>query len=334
MTYSWNPAGFAATAAVPAAAVDEHLRLAGKAPVKVLLWLARHGCAGWNADACAQGCGLTPAAAQEGLAYWVAAGMVLETDGEAAATAVVPPAETSAPPVEKAPGAQTARARPAVVKPTMQEVIARRESSAEYGYLLDVVSARLGKPLTHGDMETLLYLMDTAGLPVAVLQLIVEYAASQGKYHMRYIERVALDWSDRGIVTVEAAEQQLCAWERRQQAWDTVSGWLGLTHSPTVAQSDAAVRWLYDWHMDEELVKFAAALCQEKVGKFQSGYISRILDRWHSEGIDTVEKARAEQDGPRAKKRKSKETKEVSFDLDAYETMVNTYTPVYRKKAD
>lgn len=59
-------------------------------------------------------------------------------------------------------------------------------------------------------METLLYLYDTAGLPAEVILMVIEYAVGAGKYHMRYIEKVALDWADRGIDTIDKAEQHLC----------------------------------------------------------------------------------------------------------------------------
>ena len=68
-------------------------------------------------------------------------------------------------------------------------------------------------------METLLYLYDTAGLPAEVILMVIEYAVDGGKYHMRYIEKVALDWADRGIDTIDKAEQYLCRLDRRRQAW-------------------------------------------------------------------------------------------------------------------
>lgn len=63
----------------------------------------------------------------------------------------------------------------------MKEVIARQKSSPDFAYLLDTASARLGKAITNGDMETLLYLYDTAGLPAEVILMVIEYAVGRGE---------------------------------------------------------------------------------------------------------------------------------------------------------
>ena len=125
-----------------------------------------------------------------------------------------------------------------------------------------------------------------------------------------------------------AAEQHLCALERRRQAWNTVSALLGLTQSPTIAQSDAAERWVCDWQVNEGLLRLAYERCREATGKFNSSYMDKILEHWRMDGVDTVEKALAE----KSEKRKSKKAaKETSFDLDEYESMVSEFTPVYKK---
>jgi DnaD/phage-associated family protein len=216
----------------------------------------------------------------------------------------------------------------------MKEVIAKQKEHAEFAYLLDTASARLGRPVSHGDMETLLYLYETGGLPVEVILMVIEYAIAEGKYHMRYIEKVALDWADRGIDTIGAAEQFLCALEKRRDSWQKVSTVLGIKQSPTIAQSDAAERWIFDWKIDEGLLRLAYDKCKESTGRFNSSYMNKILEGWYLNGIDTVEKALEELEKIQSKskaKAKSKSKKETSFDLDEYASMVDNFTPVYKK---
>ena len=326
IAYQWNSAVLGEVFAVPAAVVDDHMKLAGSAQLKVLLWMLRHGKGTFDPDRCAAAIGISPADCSDALQYWFAAGLVLPAGMPAPGQAAAAPA--SAPPAEEAPPRPLPAARPRPVKPSMKEVVARQKESGEFAYLLETASARLGRAISQGDMETLLYLYDTAGLPVEVILMVIEYAVAEGKYHMRYIEKVALDWADRGITTIAAAEEYLCALERRRQAWDKVSRLLGLTQSPTVAQSDAAERWVCDWQVGEDLLRLAYEKCREATGRFNSGYIDRILERWRLDGVDTVEKALAEKPAKKGKKSAGKET---SFDLDAYESMVSEFTPVYKK---
>ena len=334
MTIRWNPEALDEVFAVPAQVVDKHIRLAGSAQLKVLLWLARAGHGTFDAEACAAAIGLPAADCTDALQYWVETG-VLSRSGEkprsAAKAAEKMPARTerpktaAVPPVD-APAAAAPAARPRAVKPQMTEVIARQKNSPEFAYLLDTTSARLGRPISHGDMETLLYLYDTAGLPAEVILMVVAYAVASGKANMRYVEKVALDWVDKGITTMEAAEERLCHLERSRRAWERVHTLLDLSvEHPTAAQLNAAERWIFEWSMPDELIAQAFAQCREKTGGFQCNYMNKILEHWHIDGVDTLEKAQAAGKGKKAAKAES------SLDLEAYERQVAGFVPVFRK---
>lgn len=66
--------------------------------------------------------------------------------------------------------------------------------------------------------------------------------------------------------------------------------------------------------MKDDLIRLARDMCVEKIGKVHCSYIDKILEHWHLDGIDTVEKAKADSQ-PAAKKKPQKET---SLDMDAY----------------
>ncbi len=337
MNYRLNSDTLSEIFAVPAAVVDDHIKLAGSAQLKVLLWLLR-SCKGvFDPELCSKAIGLTPADCSDALQYWLTTGVLQTTENVSSAGLLDKPCATpTAPQKAETPAssqpAPVKPSRPRPVKPQMKEVIARQKESPEFSYLLDTASSRLGRAISQGDMETLLYLFETAGLPVEVILMVIEYAIAQGKYHMRYIEKVALDWADRGITTIAAAEEFLCAIEKRRQAWQKVSALLGLTQSPTIAQSDDAERWISQWQMDDALIRLAYERCVKGTGKFNSSYMSKILEQWHSEGIDTMEKALSSLDKPRKGRGKDKAAKDTSFDLTEYEKLVNNYTPVYTNR--
>ena len=331
MTIRWNPEALDEVFALPAQVVDRHIRLAGSAQLKVLLWLARAGRGTFDADACASAIGLSAADCTDALQYWVETG-VLSRDGEKARPAAKAPQKAAQPkaavsvPAAAAPSAEVPAARPRAVKPQMTEVIARQKNSPEFAYLLDTTSARLGRPISHGDMETLLYLYDTAGLPAEVILMVVAYAVASGKTNMRYVEKVALDWADKGITTMEAAEERLCHLERSRRAWERVHTLLDLSvKNPTAAQLNTAEKWIFEWGMPDELIVQAFAQCREKTGGFQCNYMNKILEHWHTDGVDTLEKAQAT--GNRKKAAKG----ESSLDLEAYERQVESFVPVFRK---
>jgi len=316
---------------------DEHIKLAGSAQLKVLLWLLRSGQGVFDAALCSKAIGLPPADCTDALQYWIATGVILnepDKDVEPSKPENPEPAPKKAPakvaPKEaemEKPAYPVPRPRP--VKPSMPEVIKRQKENAEFAYLLDTASSRLGRPITNGDMETLLYLYDTAGLPVEVILMVIEYAVGEGKSNMRYIEKVAIDWADRGINSIKAAEEYLCSIERRREAWVKLSLLLGLSHSPTLAQSSAAETWIFDWQIEGGLLKLAYEKTVEATGKFNSNYMMKIIESWRANGIDSLEKALGLESGKQ--KNKHKTNKATSFDLEEYETMVSGFTPAYKK---
>jgi DnaD/phage-associated family protein len=278
----------------------------------VLLWLSRHDGA-YDESALSEAIGISAADCRDAVRYWMEAGVLVGPE-----TMAVPPAPTATP------SAPVIMPRPKAVKPQMPQVIARREESTEFSYLLDAVSARLGRPLSPGDMETLLYLFDTAGLPAEVVLMAVGYAASAERCSMRYIEKIALDWADEGIVTMAQAEEHLCQLERQQSALIHLTEVCGLDKQPRgVVARDAAVKWIYEWKMSDDVLRLAYDVCYKKTGKFEARYIDRVLENWHEQGVTTAGEV-----GKAGGKKHSAKPSEPS----EYEKMVEQYVPVYKKK--
>ena len=309
--YQWEPSAFGRMLALPAA-VAEQLKLAGAVHLTVLLWFAANG-GSFEADECAAAVGYSAADCLDAMNYWAANG-VLRCEGKPAA-----PTATAAP-------APAPIVRPAAVKPQMKEVIAAQKSVPGFAYLLDTVSARLGKPLSHGDMETLLYLTDTAGLPAEVVLMVVEYAVQTEHYSMRYIEKTALDWADKEITTIAAAEEHLCRLERCREAMLKVQTVCALSKPLTANASNMnyAEKWIFAWKIGDDLLRLAYTVCEEKTGAFKAPYIDRVLENWRAQGITTAEGAAALMGGS-----KPVATNEAPSE---YEQMVESYIPVYKKK--
>ncbi len=303
-TYGWNPAELGRIVALPAAVAEQHLKLAGPLQLKVLLWFALNGT--FDAKACAAAIGYQAADCIDAMQYWLSAG-ILQGDGT----------------VQKpAPAAKKAAPAPPIVKPQMDDVIAARNASPEFAYLLDTVSARLGKPLSPFDMETLLYLFATAGLPAEVILMAAGYAVSAERFSIRYIEKIALDWADKGICTIAAAEEYLCRLERCHQALQKVQTVCGLVKplTATAGNMTMAENWIFGWQMGDDLLQAAARLSEEKNGRFEIRYVNRILENWREQGITTA----ADLNGP--------PSAPADRDGGDYEQMVESYIPKYKKK--
>lgn len=344
MAYLWNSAAFGAVFALPAAAADRAtLRLAGAAQLKVLLWFARAG--HFDPEACAADTAVPASDCVDAMRFWVERGVL--TVGEdvsapaepaAADTVPAPPSHPVAVPVPSLPPLSAAPEKP---RPQFPDVAARQKSSPDFDYLLRTAEQRLGRPLTHGEMETFLYIYDSVGLPAEVILMILVNAVRQGKVRIKtglkkYLEKVAVDWAERGIVTIAAAEQELCREERLAAARERVHTLFVPDRTPTLLQAEAMVRWTDEWGFSEEMLQIAFERCRTATGKFQSGYMDRILESWYLDGIKTPEQARAagEARPPRGARPLLSDDSTPAEAPDDYERAAAAYRPVYHKKDD
>ena len=78
--YCINPKEFSGVFAVPAAVVDRHIKLAGSAQLKALLWIYRHSCEPIDIEKLSKAIGISVADVKDALQYWLECGLLIEAD--------------------------------------------------------------------------------------------------------------------------------------------------------------------------------------------------------------------------------------------------------------
>ena len=312
--YRWNAEALEMVFAVPAQVADNLLTLASPEQLRVLLWFSRRG-QKWDKAACSAAMGLPADECEACLRFWAEQGVLTEV-GQTAVVAEPAP--------EKVPVTRTA-----AVKPTWPEVVKYQQEHRAFTAFLQEVSARLGRPLNHGDNATLLYLITTAGLPTASLMMAVGYALSVGKPSIRYIESLALAWADEEIVTPEQVDGKIRQLQQTRAAAQTLEGMLALSRPLNAAQAKMAAKWLNDWRFSEEMLKKAYTLTLDNCDKFSPAYMDKILERWHSEGIHQPDRIPA----PVIKKKGPATTNPESSSLNSeeFEEQLLKYRPKFQK---
>lgn len=301
--------------------ISDHLAMASHLQLKVLLWFAANTC---DVEACAKALHKSATAVQEATQYWLENGVLL-SDDKPVQTAPTPSADDPPAPMPEV------TARPVPVKPQMCDVILKQETDTEFSQLLHNASARLGKPISHGDMETLLYLYDTAGMPASMILMAIGYAVARGSANMRYVEKVVLGWQDSGITTFAAAEENLRLLEEMDAAALKVQKLTGKARALDYRQRGMAHTWLCVWQFPEEVVRLALEQAA-KTTKPLIPYANAILNAWYEEGIKDAAAALAtlEKQSPAVRKRGQQE--KTSLDLPAYEKILEDYVPSFPPK--
>ena len=181
----------------------------------------------------------------------------------------------------------------------------------------------LSRPISNSDAATLLMFHDIDGLPIDVILMLLQYAVSVGKCNMRYIEKVAMAWSEEEINTIEKAEEKIKCLEKSRISWHKVQKILGLDgRAPTQKEMEASNRWVNEWNFSEDLIKEAYDRCVDLKGKYILNYIDSILKRWKSSGIITLEQANNERNN---KSSKFKTDISPSYNIESYFEAMDTF---------
>ena len=301
--YKIDPAAYTGVTVLPSVIAQRHLKLAGLAQLKVIVYAFANAANPFSPEEAAEQTGISPEEAADALEYWRGKGLLLTEDER-------PKAEESPLPEPEQTPDKPARVF-TEVKPTRlrrDEIAARLAESPEVGFLFTEAQSRLGRTIGDGDQSSLLLLHDYYGLPVAVILAICEYAKTHGKSNnMSYIYTVGLDWSKREIDTVERADEELRHLESIHARWGEFCEATGMRRvKPTAAQAKYFAIWLDEWHFPMSVIALAfEEMSKNTAGKVSFNYVNKVLSNWHMNGVKTPEAVADEQKRFAEKKEKA-----------------------------
>lgn len=300
MDYYINPAVFSSVFTVPSSVADRHLKLVSGDHLKVLLYIMRNMSAENTPEEISAALDVSVYDVKEALLYWADAGILLPRE--------------SAPAAKPQKKAAVSRAE----KPGRNDVARRGAEDPKIRYLLSETQLKLGRNLKSNETSTLVWLYDDEGLDVSVILMIVQYAAAHDRANIRFIESTAVDWINRGIDSIAAADEELRRMAVGEKAWSIVAAAFGLERrKPSKKETELSVLWVDEWKLSRELLSAAYEACVDSKSKFSMPYVAKILESWHAKGYKTP--ADIEQ-----KPKKKEENNYAAYDIDLFEKMLNT----------
>lgn len=289
LKYSVNFENMGAAFAVPAAVVDQHLRLCGVLQLKVLLLLLRQGRPMTDQEI---GSFLRqdPADVRDAALYWENCGLLRSEGGEAAACSVN--LETVVP----APVRELTQEEP---RRTVVASDSRRFTRAECAELAAKDSTLLsllhkaqeitGCPLTSMDMQCLTALYAYYGLTPEFILTVMGYCRSVDKLNMRYVEKTAASWQEKGIETAQEAERYIDYLTQRRSNEGQVRSAFGINdRNLTTREREMIASWYGELGFGIDVIRLAYERAVENTGKLSFAYINKVLQNWHREGVRTA----------------------------------------------
>lgn len=331
MAYNFNLGVWGSVFAVPSVVADEHLKIANGNQLKVLLYLLKNNNKDLTDESIGEALNMHPEDVKDSLSFWVER-KVISVDAE-----VITPAKAENDVSETLsfatvePEKEPKKSRRPVsraVRPEPGYVIKRLGSDPALAMLMDEAQRIFGRMLSNAEAGTLVMLMDTDGLPVDVLIMLLQYCVDNNKGTMRFVEKIGIEWGSEGINTVALAEEKIRTITETYSYFNRVATTFGMKNagSPTKKQLSFANQWVGTWSFSDDMLRLAYERCVDTKGELNMDYINGILKKWYMSGwknpddveADAANSAKKTSDKP---KKKGKQTLEVdaSYDIEEYE---------------
>lgn len=331
MNFSINLGNWNSIFAVPTSIVDKHIKLAGAAQLKVLLWILRHAGNNFSIEDVAEALSMHPADVKDSMQYWIETNILLISENTITPGNIETP--KSHPIIEKnkykntqnndtnknSKSEKRPRSLSRPLKPDTLYTAERINNDPEIEFLTQEAQMILGRPISNGDCATLIMIHDNDGLPVNVIIMLLQYAVGIGKSNMKYIEKVAISWANEEIDTIEKAENKIRELSKKQKAWKKVEKIIGIEHrSPTSKENEFANKWINEWNFSEIMIREAYERCVDSKGKYIASYMDSIIKRWNNLNIRSIEQANDEKRVTKSKNYQEPK-RSPSYNIDEYE---------------
>lgn len=157
----------------------------------------------------------------------------------------------------------------------------------ELRQLYFVVEQYMGKPLTVSEIKKLNYFFDTLGFSIDLIEYLVEYCVENGHRNFRYIESVALSWSDSGISTVDDAKMNTSLHGKNCYPILNAFGIKG--RGPAPAEMEFIKKWLEEFGFTLDIIIEACNRTITNTHKPDFKYTDSILNNWLTNGVKNLE---------------------------------------------
>lgn len=318
---------------VPCIVADNFLKLASGEQIKVLLYLLR--CSGRfvTSDEISMNTGVSPTVAEEAVMFWQQANVLTSEnnisthnimtapapvqqvqEAAAAPAAVVPNAE------QPSPTADTAPPKKSNLRPSdIADMIKENSNIAE---LFKIAESILGT-LNSSMQNSLIWMYNYLGLKKEVIITLIGYCIEINKPNPSYIEKIASNWTEKDINTLEAATAEVERLNSAHTYLNEVRKAFDMQHNPTSNQQKFIAKW-QESGFSVPLLHYAYERTIEQINKLSFEYINKILISWNESGFKTPEDVKAsEEDYRKNKKSGQKDSPNSGIDTNKYNFVIN-----------
>ncbi len=173
------------------------------------------------------------------------------------------------------------------VKPAVKKAVKNSKTQEELRQLYFVAEQYIGKPLSVSEIKKINYFYDTLHFSADLIEYLIEYCVENGHRAFRYIESVAMSWSDAGITTVEEAKLNASSYNKNYFSILNAFGVKG--RGPAPVETEYIKRWLEDYGFNLEIILEACNRTIKNTHKPDFKYTDTILKNWNANEVTSLE---------------------------------------------
>ena len=191
--------------------------------------------------------------------------------------------------------------------------------------LIFIVETYIGRPLTSGEIKSVLFFSDVLKFSDDMIDYLVQYCVDRGKKSFRYIEKVAVSWAQQGFTT--PAQAQRSSFRYDKEVYDIMNS-LGKNTSPTSRELEYINRWIKEYGFSPDIIFEACSRTVLATDSHRFEYAEGILSNWNSLGVhhkadidraDSLYKQRKKSAPQASVSNKFNQFTQNSYDFDALE---------------
>lgn len=149
----------------------------------------------------------------------------------------------------------------------------------------------LAKKLTTHDLHILYGLSDWLGMSSPLIYFLIEYCAEKNQRSLNYIEKIAINWHENNIKTIEQAKDYLATYPSHYYTVLKAYGIYNL--APIPSQIKMIDKWTKEYLFPIDIITLACEKTILSVGKPDFKYTDGILQKWKAQNLYTREKIEA-----------------------------------------
>lgn len=188
--------------------------------------------------------------------------------------------------VTSSPEVKTATVIPKPIQPETKTKTVSSQSmnnQEELRQLYFVAEQYMGKPLSASEIKKVNYFFDELHFSADLIEYLIEYCVENGHRTFRYIESVALAWSDSGIQSVEDAKEKTSSYTKNCFAILNAYGIRG--RNPAPAELAFIKKWTSEYGFTLDIILEACNRTINNTHKPDFKYTDSILNNWLIGGV-------------------------------------------------